>query len=99
LEFSNARQRAFSNNASTIIMQNTIKNVQPLKDYVVQITLDNNEIRLLDMKPYLNFGVFNKIKDKAIFNSVRLSFDTIEWNGNIDLSPEFVYNKSVKYYN
>ena len=43
------------------------------------------------MKPFLDFGVFQDLKDQTIFQQVRISFDTIEWPGGIDLDPEFVY--------
>ena len=45
------------------------------------------------MKPYLDFGVFRKIKDPEIFETVHVSFDTIAWKSGADLDPEFVYDK------
>lgn len=39
----------------------------------------NNEVRLFDMKPYLELGIFKSLKDKSLFNTVKVSFDTIEW--------------------
>ena len=48
------------------------------------------------MEPYLNFGIFSKIKDLNLFSKVRGSFDTIEWGNGIDLDPQFVYEKCVK---
>ena len=46
------------------------------------------------MKPYLDFGVFNKIRDYERFKRVRVAFDTIEWDEGVDLDPEFVNTKS-----
>ena len=48
---------------------------------------------VLDVKPHLGFGVFEKISDSESFKTVRVSFDTIEWDGGVDLDPEFVYAK------
>jgi hypothetical protein len=45
------------------------------------------------MKPYLDFGIFNLIKDYKSFEKVTVSFDTIEWESGADLDPEFVYAK------
>jgi hypothetical protein len=45
------------------------------------------------MKPYLDFGVFNKISDFENFKKARITFDTIEWECGIDLDPVFVYEK------
>ena len=62
-------------------------------DYILSVAFDNGESGLLDMKPYLNFGVFRKIKDPDIFGTVHVSFDTIAWESGADIDPEFVYEK------
>lgn len=77
-------------------MYPSVIKVIPKDDYQVYVEFDNRECGLLNMKPYLNFGVFKKIKDHDLFSTVRVSFDTIEWDGGIDLDPEFVYEKCVK---
>jgi len=60
----------------------------------LSIVLDTGEKRLLDMKPYLDFGVFKTIRDYEKFKRVRVAFDKIEWDEGIDLDPEFIYAKS-----
>lgn len=75
-------------------MYPSVKNVIPAEDYLLSIDFDNGEKRILDMKPYLDFGVFQRLKERRAFNRVRVSFDTIEWESGIDLDPEFVYRKS-----
>jgi hypothetical protein len=45
------------------------------------------------MKPFLDFGVFRRLKDRGAFGRVRVAFDTVEWDAGIDLDPEFVYEK------
>ena len=42
------------------------------------------------MKPILEFGIFERIKDYGKFRQVRVSFDTIGWDCGVDLDPEFV---------
>ncbi|WP_373500950.1 DUF2442 domain-containing protein [Desulfococcus sp.] len=61
------------------------------EDYLLSIVFDNGESGTLDMKRFLNFGVFRRLKDHDAFKRVRVSFDTIEWDSGIDLDPEFVY--------
>ncbi|TVQ70629.1 MAG: DUF2442 domain-containing protein [Oceanospirillales bacterium] len=75
-------------------MYPSVKNVTPNEDYLLLIDFDNGEAGILDMKPYLRFGVFQRLKDIKEFNRVRVSFDTIEWDSGIDLDPKFVYEKS-----
>ncbi|MEJ2754607.1 MAG: DUF2442 domain-containing protein [Gammaproteobacteria bacterium] len=68
----------------------------PTEDYLLSIDFDNGERGVLDMKPYLDFGIFQRLKERNAFNRVRVSFDTIEWDSGIDLDLEFVYNKSQR---
>lgn len=77
-------------------MYPSVIKVTPTENYRVLVEFDNNEKGVLDMAPYLNFGVFAKLKDPNLFNTVRVSFDTVEWFDGIDLDPKFVYEKSVK---
>jgi len=77
-------------------MYPSVIKVVPRDNYQVYVEFDNSECGILNMKPYLNFGIFNKIKDLNLFLNVRVSFDTIEWGNGIDLDPQFVYEKCVK---
>lgn len=70
-------------------------NVKPLDDYKILLTFDNNEKRIKDMKPYLNNGVFKKLKNKSFFNSVHISFDTISWADEIDICADTLYKTSI----
>ena len=74
-------------------MHPAVTSVECEDDYILSITFDNGENGLLDMKPYLNIGVFKKIEDPNIFKTVHVSFDTIAWESGADLDPEFVYEK------
>ena len=72
-------------------MYPSIVKVTAGKEYVLSILFDNGESGTLDMKQFLDFGVFKQLKDHNAFKKVRVSFDTIEWESGIDLDPEFVY--------
>lgn len=71
--------------------------VRPLDNYKLELTFKNNELRIFDMEPYLEKGIYKELKDKNIFNSVKVSFDSIEWCNQVDIDPEFLYEKSVEY--
>jgi hypothetical protein len=73
-----------------------VTNVQPLDDYILLLTFENSEKKLFDIKPYLEFGKFKELKDKKLFNSVKVSFDSIEWDNQLDLDPEVLYEDSKK---
>lgn len=74
-------------------MHPAVVSVQCEEDFILSIVFDNGESGLLDMKSYLNFGVFKKIRNPSIFKMVHVSFDTIAWESGADLDPEFVYEK------
>lgn len=74
----------------------SITEVVPMENYLLKLTFQNKEQKLFDMKPYLNKGIFTELKDKSMFNSVRISFDSIEWSNEADLDPEFLYEYSQK---
>ena len=63
------------------------------RDLVVVFGEDGSE-GVLDMKPYLDFGVFKKLNTLDKFNRVYIAFDTVEWDCGADLDPEFVQSKS-----
>lgn len=77
-------------------MYPSVTSVTSLDDYTLQIGFDNGECGTLDMKPYLDFGIFERLKDRDAFERVRVSFDTVEWDSGIDLDPEFVYAKCMR---
>lgn len=68
--------------------------VEPLQEYHLKLTFKNGEIRVFDMNPYLHLGIFNELKNEAMFNTVRVSFDTIEWDNGADLDPEMLFAES-----
>ncbi len=73
-----------------------VKNVVPQDNYLLLLTFENGEQRQFDVKPYLDFGIFQELKDKNLFQTVRTSFDSIEWDNEADLDPELLYTKSIK---
>jgi len=73
----------------------SVNNVKALNDYKLELTFENKEVKIFDVKPYLDTGLFKTLKDKNIFKMVKISFDTIEWPNGIDLDPEVLYEKSA----
>lgn len=74
-------------------MYPSVTRVVPAENHLLSIDFDNGEQGTLDMKPFLDFGVFRRPRDFGAFNRVRGAFDTIEWDSGIDLDPEFVYSQ------
>ncbi len=73
-----------------------VKKVKPADDYKLILTFSNKEIRLFDMKPFLDKGIFRQLRDVSLFNTARVSFDTVEWENEADFDPEVLYKLSKK---
>ena len=61
-------------------MYPAVKEVLPRDDYTLTVVFENGEKGVLDMKPMLDFGVFQVLKDYDIFKRVLLP--SIRLNGN-----------------
>lgn len=77
-------------------MNFVVKSVIPTTNYNLILTFDNGEKRQFDMNPYLTIGIFQELRDISKFNTVRVSFDTIEWENKADFDPDDLYNLSTR---
>jgi len=75
-------------------MYPTVKEVKPGNDYTLLLTFDNGDKKRFDMKPYLDKGIFRELKDISKFNTVHISFDTVEWGNEADFDPEVLFTNS-----
>ena len=73
-----------------------IKDVKPQDNYFLLLTFENGEKRQFDMKPYLDLGIFQELRDLRMFKTVKTSFDSIKWDNEADFDPEILYQKSNK---
>ena len=71
-----------------------VTKVYPQQDYCLEVHFSNGESGILNMRPYLDFGVFKRLQDIQAFQQVRVSFNTLEWQSGVDLDPEFIYQKT-----
>ena len=76
-------------------MNPRVKAVKPNPDYTLTLTFTNGEVKLFDVKPYLNIGIFKELKDRGLFNSVRPFLGSIQWKNGQDLCPDTLYLESV----
>jgi hypothetical protein len=76
-------------------MNPRVKAVTPLKDYNLLLEFTNGELRIFDMSPYLDKGIFRQLRDTSYFNSVRICGGSIAWPEEQDLCPDTLYEKSI----
>lgn len=68
--------------------------VIPTRDYMLYLKFDNHTMRVFDMTPYLDKGVFKPLKAAHLFQQAYVSGGTVCWPGNIDIAPETLYDRS-----
>jgi hypothetical protein len=59
-------------------MNPRIIEVKPNLDYTLLLTFNNGEVKLFDMKPYLNVGIFSELKDINAFKEVKPFLGSIQ---------------------
>jgi len=67
-----------------------VASIQVHENWILSLNFADGKQNTIDMKPYLDFGVFQALKDPALFAQARISFGTVEWPGGIDLDPEWL---------
>ncbi|RME47985.1 MAG: DUF2442 domain-containing protein [Caldilineae bacterium] len=72
-----------------------VKAVKPNPDYTLTLTFTNGEVKVFDVKPYLERGIFKELKEPGIFNSVRPFLGSIQWQNGQDFCPDTLYLDSV----
>jgi hypothetical protein len=75
-------------------MNPRVKEVTPNRDYTITLTFSNDEVKVFDMKPYLDIGIFRELKDLRLFNSVKPFLGSIQWRNGQDLCPDTLYLES-----
>ena len=76
-----------------------VKEVKYIDNYKLILTFENNEVKLFDMIPYLDKGIFQELKDENLFKAVKVSFDSIERPNEADIDPKTLYEDSISYSN
>ncbi len=85
-------------------MLHEVVQVKPTADFKVYVYFSDGKIKLYDVTPHLNKGVFKQISDPQIFqDTCTVMNGTLAWDvsGNfdetscIDIDPETIYNNSA----
>jgi hypothetical protein len=68
--------------------------VKANEDFSLDLKFNDNTVRRFDARPYLDFGVFNELKDLGYFKQVRIAYGTVQWPHEQDFSPDTLYIES-----
>ena len=73
----------------------TLISVEPLDDYHLIVSFDNGETKNVDFVPYFQYEVFEPLKDKELFDKVKVRYGGVAWNDDIDLASASLYDAGV----
>jgi len=76
-------------------MNPRVRAVKPNADYTLTLTFTNGEVRVFDVKPYLQIGIFQELQDISVFHSVKPSLGSIQWKNGQDFCPDTLYIESI----
>lgn len=74
-----------------------VKEVVYLSEYKLLLTFEDGLVKQVDLETYLEGEIFEPLKDIGYFKRFRLNLDldTITWENNADMSPDFLYEIGV----
>ena len=71
-----------------------VTSVHVVGPYILQVTFRDGCSRTVDMEPTVRRGrIFEPLKDPEYFAKAFVDFGTVAWPGDIDIAPEFLYER------
>ena len=55
------------------------------------VSFANGEEKVFDVKPYLDFPVYRKLREGSYFRRAHVEHGTVVWDEQTDLSPDTLY--------
>jgi len=72
-----------------------VKFVKPLTDYRIYVEIEDGRKGIFDLKPYLNRGIFNELKEITYFNQVSITLGAVTWPHDQDIAPETLVDEMI----
>jgi hypothetical protein len=72
-----------------------VTTVVPKDNYVLLLTFSTGEKKAYDFRPMLNKPVYKALNNIALFKVAHIECGTVVWNDDIDIAPEWLYEKGV----
>lgn len=72
-----------------------VVSAQANDNFTLLLKFNDGAIKVFDVKPYLEIGIFKELKKTEYFKEIKISFGTVEWKNGQDFSPETLYLEGV----
>lgn len=76
-------------------MNPRVKEVNPNPDYTLTLIFTNGEVKVFDVKPYLDKGIFRELQNRQLFYSVKPFLGTVQWLHGQDFCPDTLYMDGI----
>ena len=76
------------------MMSPKAKKVEYESPYKIIVTFNNEEVKMFDLAPYLNYPIYEALKDESFCSNAEVQNGVIVWNNEIDLDPDRLYLES-----
>ena len=73
-----------------------VVSVEAKDDYTLIVEFIDGKKKIIDMKPLLEKEVFIPLKDKELFMKAKVEGDSVCWNEEIDIAPEYLYENGTE---
>ena len=76
-------------------MNPSVKNVEPLDNYKLKLLFTNGDLKVFDVSPYLDKGIFCELKEDSYFKQVKVVAGAVEWPHEQDFSNDTLFLLSI----
>jgi hypothetical protein len=74
-----------------------VTKVKTLDNFELLLEFKDGAVKSFDVKPYLDFPAFQRLKVGGAFAKAHVSHGTVVWDDMLDLAPETLYLKGVSH--
>lgn len=67
--------------------------IEALVDYKIKVKFEDNVSGIIDLKTFIQKGIFTALQDNNLFKSVYLTDSAIAWSGELEIDLLTVYSE------
>jgi hypothetical protein len=68
-----------------------VSKVDVLEEFELRLEFKDGLVKYFDVKPYLDFPAFRRLKEGNLFSKAHVANGTVVWDDRLDLAPETLY--------
>ncbi|AWB68070.1 DUF2442 domain-containing protein [Saccharobesus litoralis] len=72
-------------------MNPRVISVEAVKEHILKISFENDEVKLFDVSPFLDKGIFKELQDYNYLKQASVAFGCVEWPHEQDFSNDTLY--------